>query len=240
MSLDVLTLAAAKKYTDSQRVAFSEIRDIEIFSERTIEITMNQDFGIICAVVSTFIPKENEKIKVVWDGTEYICISGDGFFGNTFLFGEGEDTGEPFVYLSSENVGYICCTEEGTHTISVAVRKNVAVKQLDFKYLPTIDFPPIPATNTEIVLPDNVHKQLIECCELGLPICFRVSGEIYDSQKYNDRVILSGNESKFREYTYSGMIFYDAAEYQLMAYVYFLKVNYDEATIKKFTFDIAH
>lgn len=223
-----MILEQAKQYTNSQRVAFSEIKDVAIIPEQTVEIAMNEDIGLICAAVSTFVPTENEKIKVVWDGVEYNCSSGDGFFGNTSILGEGEDTGEPFVYLVSEDVGYIFCAEEGTYTISVSVRKNVVAKQLDFKYLPTIDLDYFITFNEgEEVLPDNIHKQMIECCKLGLPICLRMLGS-----RGRRSVVLSGGGDEQDGYFYGGINIYDFNGSGFWADVYLIKVNKYVATIR--------
>ena len=63
---------------------------------------------------------------VVWDGTEYICVSSladsGPIIGNLSFAGIGDDTGEPFLYLymPDEAVGQFATLDtSASHTISV-------------------------------------------------------------------------------------------------------------------------
>lgn len=94
---------------------------------------------------------------VIWDGVSYDCVfagtgNHEGMMGNMMLM-DGEDTGEPFVYISSPSSGVYGFVDiaalmsgnltETTHSFSVI---GVEIKKLDFKYQHNSDFD---ATETE-------------------------------------------------------------------------------------------
>ena len=65
---------------------------------------------------------------VNWDGTEYECVCRDNgviYIGNPSISGEGEDSGEPFVYISSMKA-FASLDTSPSHTISViSITKTV-------------------------------------------------------------------------------------------------------------------
>ena len=67
---------------------------------------------------------EGQTYTVNWDGTEYECVcrysDGLSWLGNTSIMGNGDDTGEPFLY-SETNSGSVFGTLDtaASHTISV-------------------------------------------------------------------------------------------------------------------------
>ena len=80
--------------------------------------------------------------EVKWDDETYSCvafdINGIGLIGNQVVFGDGIDTGEPFIMMISKahKMGIVNATTRkviGTHTIEVTTTKVVT---LDRKYLP--------------------------------------------------------------------------------------------------------
>ena len=80
--------------------------------------------------------------EVKWDDETYSCvafdINGIGVIGNQGVFGDGIDTGEPFIMMISKahKMGIVYATTPkgiGTHTIEVTTTKVV---KLDKKYLP--------------------------------------------------------------------------------------------------------
>ena len=80
--------------------------------------------------------------EVKWDDETYSCvafdINGIGLIGNQGVFGDGIDTGEPFIMMISKahKMGAVNATTPkviGTHTIEVTTTKVV---KLDKKYLP--------------------------------------------------------------------------------------------------------
>ena len=87
---------------------------------------------------------------VVWDGTEYICVSSlvDAglLIGNLSVVGAGNDTGEPFAYLymPDEAVGQFATLDtSASHTISV--KKIVeTVTPMAEEFLPNIPADKLP------------------------------------------------------------------------------------------------
>ena len=67
---------------------------------------------------------------VSWDGTEYECVCVDNgktyFLGNPSIFGNGDDTGEPFLYDFEVNA-FATLDTSASHTISVKGIDEVAI-----------------------------------------------------------------------------------------------------------------
>lgn len=62
------------------------------------EFNFNEDNGIFVSILKPPINiAEGNECFITWDGVEYKCVSGYGYVGNLAIFGEGEDTGEPFI-----------------------------------------------------------------------------------------------------------------------------------------------
>ena len=87
---------------------------------------------------------------VSWDGTEYECVcyafNSAPLLGNLSIFGAGDNTGEPFLYVSTGK-SFITLDTAASHTISVKTVGEV-ITPIDEKYLPTIPadkLPTIPA-----------------------------------------------------------------------------------------------
>ena len=87
---------------------------------------------------------------VVWDGTEYICVSSltdsGPIIGNLSIAGAGADTGEPFTYLymPDEAVGQFATLDtSASHTISVK-RILETVTPMAEEFLPNIPADKLP------------------------------------------------------------------------------------------------
>ena len=84
---------------------------------------------------------EGQTYTVNWDGTEYECVcavftSTILSLGNKSIYGSGNDTGEPFLYIRNQAVGAFATLETtASHTISVK-RIDETVIPIDEKYLP--------------------------------------------------------------------------------------------------------
>lgn len=73
-----------------------------------------------------FDPVVGETYSITYDGVVYECIAGEqSMDSNTIVYvgnlaiNEGEDTGEPFIILSSNNQVVIFGPDNATHTISI-------------------------------------------------------------------------------------------------------------------------
>ena len=85
---------------------------------------------------------EGQTYTVNWDGTEYECVCYTSnsmlMLGNLSIIGAGDDTGEPFLYGYSPNMGggFNTLDTSASHTISV--KKIVeTVTPMAEKFLPT-------------------------------------------------------------------------------------------------------
>ena len=80
---------------------------------------------------------------VVWDGTEYICVSSladaGPIIGNLSFTGIGDDTGEPFayIYMPDEAVGQFATLDtSASHTISVKKTEEIVTPMAE-EFIPT-------------------------------------------------------------------------------------------------------
>lgn len=106
---------------NEQELAFSLEADNKSYSEY-----INEKFEIV----------EGQTYTVSWDGTEYECVCVyDGkseMLGNLSILGEGDDTGEPFLYLDDY---FATLDTAASHTISVK-RTEETVTQMAEEFLP--------------------------------------------------------------------------------------------------------
>ena len=98
---------------------------------------------------------------VSWDGTEYECVcyafNSAPMLGNLSIFGLGDNTGEPFLYVSTGK-SFITLDTAASHTISVKTVGEV-ITPIDEKYLPTIPadkLPTIPADKLPTIPADKL------------------------------------------------------------------------------------
>ena len=75
---------------------------------------------------------------VNWDGSEYECVffdnGKDAYLGNTSIMGQGEDTGEPFLYDFYQN-GFATFDTSASHTIRVTTAEEVITPMAE-EFLP--------------------------------------------------------------------------------------------------------
>ena len=76
---------------------------------------------------------------VNWDGTEYECVcvsdSKGQYLGNLSIYGQGDDTGEPFLYVLWESV-FLTLDTSASHTISVKTVEKV-ITPMAAEFLPS-------------------------------------------------------------------------------------------------------
>lgn len=131
--MDMITLALAKNYTNSQRLGYTEAAEVEIF-KATLGFVMNADVGLIFSPVDPITFVSGKTYKVIWDGVRYDVLPDEnGNLGNKGLAGE-EDTGEPFLYV---NGAFVAATE-GTHTVTITADGEITHK-IDPEFIPQVD-----------------------------------------------------------------------------------------------------
>lgn len=105
-------------------------------------VTFIENDGLYVAEFrSTFEATVGDTYKVSWDGTVYDCMCVDTnrlpTIGNTYILGEGSDTGEPFLMGVHNGEGIMILTTDtsASHTFSISRLVSEVVK-IDKKYLP--------------------------------------------------------------------------------------------------------
>lgn len=109
---------------EEQEVAFAEV-----------------DNGIYGAFMDTALDiVRGQTYAVNWDGTEYQCVcaddgKGNRLLGNTYIMGDGIDTGEPFLYDFFQKA-FATLDTSATHTISVKRTEEIVTPMAE-EFLPT-------------------------------------------------------------------------------------------------------
>ena len=85
------------------------------------ELAFSAGGGVyFCSLAATLEIVEGQTYTVNWDGTEYECVcftmGSDSGLGNKSIMGEGDDTGEPFLYIYG---GIFTLNTSSTHTVGV-------------------------------------------------------------------------------------------------------------------------
>ena len=84
---------------------------------------------------------EGQTYTVNWDGTEYECVCAVFMstilsLGNKSIYGKGDNTGEPFLYIRNQASGAFATLETtASHTISVKTTGEVVIPMAD-EFLP--------------------------------------------------------------------------------------------------------
>lgn len=106
-----------------------------LMEEQQVAFTLNGGF-YVAQLTNALEIVEGQTYTVSWDGTEYECVCVyDGkseMLGNLSILGEGDDTGEPFLYLDDY---FATLDTAASHTISVK-RTEETVTQMAEEFLP--------------------------------------------------------------------------------------------------------
>ena len=103
----------------------------------------------IAQLTNAFEIVEGQTYTVNWDGTEYECVcstvQSSLALGNLSIMGEGDDTGEPFIYANTPNTGSAFATLDtaASHTISVTKTEEIVTPMAE-------EFLPATAKNTTV------------------------------------------------------------------------------------------
>ena len=137
---DAETLAMAKAYTDSQRLAHAEVAITELVPETTVQFkTDNDETGLDYTTINPVALTPGTVYEVMFDGAVYNCTLRDvgsrSILGNSKLLDQN-DTGEPFIMNASvPNKLYAYTTNKATHTFRITVTEET-IHPIDPKYLP--------------------------------------------------------------------------------------------------------
>ena len=125
------------------------VRTTTLMEEQAVEFALNDTFYMAQITNAPEISK-GQTYTVVWDGTEYICVSSladaGPIIGNLSIAGMGDDTGEPFAYLyiPDEAVGQFATLDtSASHTISVKTTEETVTPMAE-EFLPNIPADKLP------------------------------------------------------------------------------------------------
>lgn len=163
--MDITTLALAKAYTDSQRLAYVETGKAVVFQQTEFNIPYDDTDGLafvemLPSPFTLFLEKEYE---VVWNGDPYKFVCKDCteefgdpsvYIGGRSVFGE-EDTEAPFTIIFANYEGepfvgvYVPGTTEDV-TVSLLISTEIeTIHPIDPKYLPGAVLPVVEISNIE-------------------------------------------------------------------------------------------
>lgn len=219
------TLALAKAYTDSQRLAYEEMETKVLMPETTLNfVPMEELDGLPVAMLEgpSIILNDGDKVNVTWDGVKYECefyngrVFPDGSsitgFGNMVITGL-EDTGEPFAYVPGQEgmLSIFIAFSEGEHTISI-IKVDMVTKTIDPKYLPKGGFG-YEETETKVLMPESNLNFVINeyvngmICALVNPFALTYGDKmtvIWDGVQYDCKVQLIGETHAFGNFVLTG------------------------------------
>lgn len=152
--MDMITLAMAKSYTNSQRLGYTETVDFMIVEKTKFDFAPELGVGDLYAVEIESVNRDKItaglQLVVHYDGEDYICtvmeVSGVFAFGNLGVLGIGPDTGEPFLITDNgDRLGVIAADTAETHTIGI-ICDTETVHTIDPKFIPGAVLPVVKLT----------------------------------------------------------------------------------------------
>ena len=99
------------------------VQTTTLMEEQEVAFSTKGDGIYVAVLIDALDVVGGQTYTVNWDGTEYKCVCNDdgGYItlGNLSIMGEGADTGEPFLFLPTEQNVVVTPDASATHTISV-------------------------------------------------------------------------------------------------------------------------
>ena len=179
--MDMITLAMARAYTDSQRLASVEKETVVILPETTVTAKCYEpgrtDAGFTPSNGELFFPSTfaiGSEVIAVLDGVRYPCtVVGeslkDWYIGNMNVVNkDAPDTGEPFkfeYFLDLPSSGLLLShtaqnPSEGEHTFAI-YQETETIHPIEAKYLPGVCLPVV-ELKTVIVITNSETAPLTE------------------------------------------------------------------------------
>ena len=117
------------------------VQTTTLMAEQELAFSTKGD-GLYVAVLTDALDVVGGQTYMVnWDGTEYkcVCTNNDGYItlGNISIMGEGADTGEPFIFLPTEQNVVVTHDTSASHTISVKRTEETVIPMAE-EFLPNI------------------------------------------------------------------------------------------------------
>lgn len=189
------------------------VETITVLEEQ--ELAFADEGGLyVVHIKGSFEITEGRTYTVNWDGTDYECV-GSVFneipiLGNTFIYGVGQDTGEPFLYLfEMNNYGsFLTSDTAASHTISVKTAEETVTPMAE-EFLPagggasSADMFIIHATTDETftnVQLDKTAEQIYEAYQSRKYCLVDLNGTFYpvtSVETNGSKYLMSGNGFAF-------------------------------------------
>ena len=176
----------AADYVKNRPFYTGDLVKTEIIPETTV--TFSEMSGLMAANwPESFDIVDGQTYIISWDGTDYACtgilFNGTApILGNLGIYGLGDDTGEPFIFMN-QSKWIVASTESATeHIISISTFAQEVVK-IDEKYLPEATNISYGATKIQVRNLDKTKSYSTEEIE-----------EIYQSIRSGTAIYLSYGE----------------------------------------------
>ena len=124
------------------------VQTITLMAEQELAFALEGD-----ALYTTYL---NEALEIVagqtyivnWDGTEYECacsiFNGETpVIGNMSIYGAGDDTGEPFLFVVALRAFFITLDTSASHTISIKTTQEIVTPMAE-EFIPNIPADKLP------------------------------------------------------------------------------------------------
>ena len=116
------------------------VQTTTLMEEQEVAFSTKGDGIYVAALIDALDVVGGQTYTVNWDGTEYKCVCNDNggyiILGNLSIMGEGVDTGEPFLFLPTEQNVVVTLDTSATHTISVKTTAET-VTPMAAEFLPS-------------------------------------------------------------------------------------------------------
>ena len=115
---------------------------ITLMAEQEVAFTPGPTDAYVGRLTNALEISGGQTYTVNWDGTEYECVCvvahSMSMLGNLSFIGEGDDTGEPFIYTENESLGgsFGALDTSASHTVSVKTVEEVITPMAE-EFLPT-------------------------------------------------------------------------------------------------------
>lgn len=178
---------------------YTERKKQVFIPHQTVVIAPNEDAdGLSCAFVLSERAPLYGKMEIVFDGVTHTCeyntvnFDGESFswYGNSAFIGVGDDTGEPFCVIPTEDGITMLFGADGEHAFSATDIVEEA-ETIEKKYIPPIDgvlqivdiHETLCANGMSEIISTKAQYELDRAAETKMPII--VSGELYSSDVNN-------------------------------------------------------
>ena len=121
------------------------VQTTTLMEEQAVAFALNNG-KYLAPITNAFEIVVGQTYTVKWDGTEYECVCvvfhSMHTLGNLSIMGVGDDTGEPFLYVSDEKA-FITLDTSPTHTIGVKRIVEIVTPMAE-EFLPNIPADKLP------------------------------------------------------------------------------------------------